>query len=77
MDDPGTVRRVLCRGRGLNDSSPLTIQTPEQLHNFLPLAGVQVPCGLVGQDQLRVGNNGAGNCYELLLAAGRPDVSAI
>src|SRR6266567_2230828 len=58
---------VLVMGH-LNDRGSLVVQLLEQLHNLLALAGVQVACGLIRQDQLWVGDHRT--CYrdKLLLA---------
>ncbi|MNP69905.1 hypothetical protein D3C76_1660660 [compost metagenome] len=42
----------------------------EQLHCFLRVLPVQITRGFVGQQDSRAVNQGAGNGYTLLLAAG-------
>ena len=52
----------------LHDGRPLGVELREQLHDLAALAGVQVAGRLVGQNQLRLGDQGARHPDELLLA---------
>src|SRR5262245_58103857 len=53
-DDPlAVLRDVLLVGDQHHGDSPLAVQTLERLHDLNARAAVQVPRGLVGQDQLR------------------------
>ena len=55
----------------LNDRHTLLIiQTKENLHDLLPLIRVEIAGRLVGQDQGRSGDQGAGHADQLLLAPG-------
>src|ERR1700746_3426314 len=57
--------------RDLNDGGAGIIEPFEKLHDFVALCGMEVPGGLIGKDQLRVHNHGAGDAHELLLPAGK------
>src|SRR5580700_4338464 len=53
IDDAVTTLRVRHRMRHLYDGRPFLVQLLEQVHDLLPLAGMQVPGRLVGKDQFR------------------------
>ena len=53
----------------LNDGGALIVQLLEEVHDLLALTRVQVARGLVGQNQLRLGDNGPRHSHELLLSA--------
>ena len=50
--------------------APSRVEPAEELHDLPALARVEVAGRLVGEEQLRAGNDGAGHRDELLLAAG-------
>src|SRR5579872_6290647 len=54
----------------LNNGGALVVQFLEQLHDFLGLAGMQVPGGFVCQDQLGVPHHRPRHTHQLLLPAG-------
>ena len=49
---------------------PAAASIGQQAHDLLAVGGVEIAGGLVGQDQLRGGDEGAGDGDALLLAAG-------
>jgi hypothetical protein len=55
--------------RDLHDRGAFAVELLEELHDFLALVGVQVAGRLVREDQLRIGDDGARDADELLLAA--------
>ena len=57
--------------RDLDDRRALLVELLEELHDFPPLIGMQVPGGLVRQDHRRVRDDGARHALELLLATGQ------
>ena len=58
-------------GVGYHDNGcSLFVQFGKQLHYFGTVLGVQVTSRLIGKDDLRVGNNGTGDSYTLLLTSG-------
>src|SRR5262245_37540584 len=69
LDDPVAVRRVDVGMGHLDDRRPRVVELLEQLHDVAPLIRVEVPRGLVGEDQLRLRDDGARDAHELLLAA--------
>ena len=54
-----------------NNRSTLFIQFCQQIHHLSSVLGVQVTGRLIGEDYLRIADNGAGNGYTLLLTAGK------
>src|SRR5262245_23429263 len=56
--------------RDLDDGHPVVVEPLEQLHDLLPLAGMEISCRLVGEEHLRVPDHSPGDRDELLLAAG-------
>jgi len=46
------------------------LQTPEDLQNLFPGDGIEVPCGLIGENDLRVVDHGPANGSPLQLTAG-------
>src|SRR5580704_6159965 len=71
VDDPVAVFRVPLVVRHLDDRRAGVIQLLEQIHNLLALAGVQVAGRFVGQNDLGIGHDGAGDGNQLLLSAGK------
>ena len=63
-------RGVDLRVRDLHHGRALRVQLGEQLHDLAALVGVQVAGRLVGQDDRRIGDHGAGDRHQLLLSAG-------
>src|SRR5271157_2038382 len=58
--------------RDLHDrDTVLLVKMPEQLHNLVPLVGMEVPGRLVGEYQPGLGHKGAGDSHQLLLASGK------
>ena len=52
-----------------HDGGALLVQLGEQVHHLLAILGVEVAGGLVGEDELGVGDYGAGDGHALLLSA--------
>src|ERR1039457_943135 len=53
----------------LHDGYSLLVQSAEEFHNLLGLARVKVARRLVGQQERRLVNYGAGDSHQLLLAS--------
>ena len=53
-----------------DDRGPLLIEVSQDAHDLLPVSGIQVARRLIGQQHVRLGDNGARNGDALLLAAG-------
>src|SRR5690606_35555820 len=53
-----------------NGHAVARVQLLEELHDLASLVGVEIAGWLVGEDELWIGNQGAGDADELLLAAG-------
>ena len=53
-----------------DDRGPLLIEVSQDSHDLLPVSGIQVARRLIGQQHVRLGDNGARNGDALLLAAG-------
>src|SRR4029453_12329207 len=68
-DDPVAVTRVLLRVSDLHDRRAFVVQFLKEAHDLAPLIGVEISSGLVGQEQLRVRDQGPRYADELLLAA--------
>ena len=51
-----------------NDGGSLLVELGKQVHYLLAVLGIQVSGRLVRQNQLGIGDNGAGNGHSLLLA---------
>ena len=64
------VGRVLLGVRDLDDGGALVVELLEEAHDLAALVGVEVAGRLVGEQQLRLGDERPGNADELLLAAG-------
>src|SRR5437867_10283818 len=71
LNDAFAVRSVFLRVRDLNDGHAVVIEFPKQLHDFFALARVQVSRRLVGEQQLRFGDDRTRNADQLLLSAGK------
>ena len=56
--------------RDHHDGLPLSVHGFEQAHQLVRRAGIQRAGGLVGQQQLRIGDQRAGDGHALFLAAG-------
>src|SRR5947209_3502584 len=70
LDDAVAVGRVRLGVCDLDDGRARVVELLEQLHDLAPLAGVEIPRRLVGEEELRVVYDCAGDGDELLLAAG-------
>src|SRR6266850_8508666 len=70
LDNAASIRRVSLGVRDLNNRRACVVQSLEQFHDFFALRGMQVSGRLIGKDELRVENHGAGHADELLLPAG-------
>ena len=57
--------------RNLDDGCSLGIECFEQLHDFFALARVEIACRFICQDQLGLGDDGASDADQLLLATGK------
>ena len=71
FNHPIAVARIDFGVRYLNNRCALLIQLLEELHDLLGLAGVQIPRGLIRQQQRRLVNHRARNAHQLLLSAGK------
>src|SRR5215831_11216693 len=71
LNDAFAIGGVLFGMSHLRDCHALLIQSAEEFHDFLPLAGVQVAGRFIGQQKLWFGDNRARNAHQLLLAAGK------
>ncbi len=69
VDDAVGVARVALRVGDHHDGGALVVQLGEQVHHLLAVLGVEVASGLVGEDELGVGDHGAGDGHALLLSA--------
>ena len=54
-----------------DDSGTFPVQLGKQLHHFRAVFRVQVTGRLIGEDDLRIRNDGAGNGHTLLLTSGK------
>lgn len=52
------------------DGGAFAVEFGEEFHYFFAVLGVEVTGGLVGEDELGVGDDGAGDGYPLLLTSG-------
>ena len=57
--------------RHLDDGDAFVVQALERLHDLFRLRGVKIAGRLIGEDQLRIGDQGARHADQLLLAAGK------
>jgi len=57
--------------RNLDDGCARVVQSPKELHDLLALGRVQIAGGFVGEDELGILNDGAGDAHKLLLSAGK------
>src|SRR6266849_1891956 len=71
LNNSMTIHGVALRMRDLNDGGAPVVEALEELHDFIALRGVQVAGGLVGEDELGILDDRAGDAHELLLAAGK------
>src|SRR5580698_1478410 len=55
----------------LDDGGSGVVQLLEQIHDFLRLAGMQIACGLISENQFRIAHNGASHAHQLLLSTGK------
>ena len=69
VDDAAGVARVALRVGDHHDGGALLVEFGEQVHHLLAVLGVEVAGGLVGEDELGVGDHGAGDGDALLLSA--------
>ena len=67
------VRAVFCIFFGMGDLDNgyfvFRIEFLEQIHDFFSLFGIQVPCWLIGEDELGFCDQGTCNANQLLLQA--------
>ena len=70
MDDSLAVVRDISLMRDNNDGLALVVELIDQRHNFPAGLAVQVTGGLIGQQNGRMTDQGAGNGYPLALPAG-------
>src|SRR5690606_970852 len=68
IDGARAITRIFFRMGHLDDRDPLLVQSLEGFHDLLPLFGVQVARGLIGQDKFWIGYKGPGDAHQLLLA---------
>src|SRR5918994_7305412 len=68
--DSRAVGSIGFRMGDLDDGGACVVEPFEKLHDLLPLRRVQVSRRLVGEDDRRVGDDGASDAHELLLTAG-------
>src|ERR1700690_942329 len=69
LDDAIAVSRVGLGVGDLDDGGALVLQSLEEFHDLLALAGVEVAGGLVRQDEFGIRHQGPRYGDELLLAA--------
>ena len=69
VDDAVGVARVALRVGDHHDGGALLVELGEQVHHLLAVLAVEVAGGLVGEDELGVGDHGAGDGHTLLLSA--------
>src|SRR5205085_9666719 len=69
LDDSAAIAGINLRVGDLDNGRAPLVQLLEQLHDLLALTGMQVPGRLVRENDLRVGDDGACDGHELLLAA--------
>ena len=69
VDDTVGVAGVALRVSDHHDGGAFLVELGEQVHHLLAVLGVEVAGGLVGEDELGVGDHGAGDGDTLLLAA--------
>src|SRR6266496_6099826 len=61
LDDAFAVGGILLGVRDLHNCHSLLVQLTEELHDFLALTGVQVPCRFIGKQKLWLGDDRACN----------------
>ena len=69
VDDAVGIARVALRVGDHHDGGALLVQLGEQVHHLLAVLGIEVASRLVGEDELGVGDHGAGDGDALLLSA--------
>ena len=69
VDDAVGIARVALRVGDHHDGGALLVQLGEQIHHLLAVLGIKVASRLVGEDELGVGDHGAGDGDALLLSA--------
>src|SRR5690348_5640795 len=70
LDDAIAKARIFLGVRHLDDRGALGVEALEKLHDFAALTRVEIPGRLVGENELGLGDHGARDPNELLLAAG-------
>src|SRR5258707_2643606 len=71
LNNSMSIHGVALRMRDLNDGGAPVVEALEELHDLVALRGVQVAGRLVGEDELGILDDRAGDAHELLLAAGK------
>ena len=71
MDSPLGILGYVWFVSDHDDCYAIPVKLLEQVHNFLANVAVEISCWLVGQDQRRLADEGAGYGNSLLLAAGK------
>ena len=75
VDEPDGALRIGRHVRLMGDhdhrDALLRIEVGEQLHDLAAACGIEIAGRLVGQQHQRIGDDGAGDCHALLLAAGQ------
>ena len=71
VDHPVSEARVVFGVCHHDNGGSLFVQFGQELHHFGSVLGVQVTGRLIGEDDLRVRNDGTGNGDTLLLASGQ------
>src|SRR5215467_3651348 len=70
LDDSVAVGGVSLGVCNLDDGGAAFVEPLKELHDLFALSGVQVASGFVRENELRRHDDGAGDAYKLLLAAG-------
>src|SRR5882672_6439739 len=71
LDDAVAVGGVALGVGDLKDGGAAFVEALEELHDFFALRGVQVPSGLVGENELGILNHRARYANKLLLPTGK------
>ena len=67
----GIAGNIFFMGNQNNGAVQVAVELGEQFHNFDTHLGIEVTGRLVGKNNRRIVDNGAGNRHTLLLAAGK------
>src|SRR4029079_2935478 len=66
-----SISRIVLRVRDLNDAGTVLVETAEEFHDLFRLAGMKIPCGLIGQNDARISSYSSCDAYQLLLSTGQ------